>query len=76
MMSYYKVKYNIDTFQTPHCRYYHAANKDTALSMFEEALNYELVGYNTEVLDVTVVREEKNKIVECTDNNCCNNNGQ
>lgn len=75
-MSYYRVKYNIDTFQSPHYRYYHAANSATALNMFEEATEQELVGYDTSVLAVSEVRELADTIVECGDSECCQNDCQ
>ena len=75
-MSYYKVQYNIDTFKSPHCRYYHAKNASTALNMFEETQTHELKGYETKVLTVKEVQEKDGKLVECVDNKCCNSNCQ
>lgn len=75
-MSYYRVKYNIDSFKSPHTRYYHARNAETALSMFEETRTHELEGYSTSVIDVSPVRESNDSVISCESNECCNNDCQ
>ncbi len=77
-MSYYRVKYRLDDYKTPHCRYYHALNKETALDMFEETRHRCLAHLPAAILDVSLVEEKNDNIVsaEGDDTNCCNNNCQ
>ena len=75
-MSYYRIKYNIDTFKSPHYRFYHAQNAETAINMFEETKEQELIGYNTSVIDVVAVVEANDCIAVCRDEECCNNDCQ
>ena len=65
-MSYYKVKYRIDDYSTPHYRFYNAVNPSTATEMFNETCEESLVGSQVEVLDVIQVQEKDNSVCDCS----------
>jgi len=58
-MSLYQIKYKIKSDKEPHRRFYHALDKDTAISMFKETVRCgSLSGEKPEVVSV----EKKNEI--------------
>ena len=65
-MSYYKVKYKIDDYDTPHYRFYNAVNSETATAMFNETAETSLAGNEVEVLDVVAVQEKDSDVCECS----------
>ena len=75
MMSYYKVKYKIDTYTTPHYRFYTATSADIAQQMFTSTCETTLEGSDVELMDVVEVVEKDSTIVDtcCGEGNCCNN---
>ena len=77
MMSYYKVKYKIDTYNTPHYRFYTATTPDIAQQMFTSTCETTLGGSDIQLIDVVEVIEKDSDIVgvsgDCDTGNCCNN---
>jgi hypothetical protein len=66
MMSHYKVKYRVESYDTPHYRFYAAIDAATATEMFKETCQETLVGYNVELLNVVPVEEHNDDIRECS----------
>lgn len=64
-MSYYKVVYKVDAYDTPHSRYYHAASKNVARDMFKETCETSLEGSCIDILNVVQVLERDDDIHEC-----------
>lgn len=66
-MSYYKIIYKVDTYDTPHMRYYHAENTAVARDMFTETCKTSLEGSSVDIIKVVQVQEQDDDIHEC----CC-----
>ena len=59
-MSLFLVKYELDGDQSPHKRYYHAMDNQTAKSMFNETCRSgTLTGYNPKILEINQANEKK-----------------
>lgn len=64
-MSYYKVVYKVDSYDTPHSRFYHAENTDTARDMFTETCETTLQGSCVDVLKIVQIQEQDDDLHEC-----------
>ena len=64
-MSYYKVIYKVDSYDTPHSRYYHADGTDTAKDMFNATCEQSLIGEVVDVVKIVEVEERDELIQEC-----------
>lgn len=73
-MSYYKVVYKVDSYDTPHSRFYHADTSNIARDMFTETCDTSLEGSDVDILRVVQVQEQDDDIHECGcgDSNCQN----
>lgn len=64
-MSYYKVVYKIDSYDTPHSRFYHADSTDIAADMFNATCEQSLIGEVVDVVKIVQVEEREELIHEC-----------
>ena len=71
-MSYYKVVYKVDSYDTPHSRFYYAGSSNIARDMFTETCETSLEGSPVDVLKIVQVQEQDDDIHECGcgDTNC------
>tara|TARA_Y100000590_G_scaffold143436_2_gene164760 strand:+ start:40040 stop:40234 length:195 start_codon:yes stop_codon:yes gene_type:complete len=61
-MSLFLVKYELDGDKSPHKRYYHALDKQTARAMFNETCRSgSLTGCTAKVLEINIAREKNKK---------------
>lgn len=59
-MSLFKIKYKIKSDSKAHSRFYHALDKDTAVSMFKETVSCgSLIGEKPELVSVEKKSEKK-----------------